>query len=92
LLSAFSEEIKNISILVEPGLGAVYNAVVKSIVDFGVFVEYMPGKEGLIHISELDKHKVEKIEDMLKVGDKLQVKLIGFDRFGKVRLSRKALL
>ncbi|HON12181.1 MAG TPA: polyribonucleotide nucleotidyltransferase, partial [Chitinispirillaceae bacterium] len=79
-------------IVAEPELGAVYDAVVKTVVDFGAFVEFLPGKEGLIHISELDKTRVEKVEDVLNVGDKVRVKLIGFDRFGKVKLSRKALL
>lgn len=78
-------------IVAEPELGAVYEAVVKTIVDFGAFVEFLPGKEGLVHISELENHRVEKVDDILKIGDKLQVKLIGFDRFGKVKLSRKAL-
>ena len=79
-------------IVAEPELGAVYDAVVKTIVDFGAFVEFLPGKEGLVHISELENRRVEKVEDVLQLGDKLQVKLIGFDRFGKVKLSRKALL
>jgi polyribonucleotide nucleotidyltransferase len=79
-------------IVAEPELGAVYDAVVKTIVDFGAFVEFLPGKDGLVHISELENRRVEKVEDVLQVGDKLQVKLIGFDRFGKVKLSRKALL
>jgi polyribonucleotide nucleotidyltransferase len=79
-------------IVAEPELDAVYDAVVKTIVDFGAFVEFLPGKEGLVHISELENRRVEKVEDVLNVGDKLQVKLIGFDRFGKVKLSRKALL
>jgi polyribonucleotide nucleotidyltransferase len=65
--------------------------VVKNIVEFGAFVEYLPGKEGLVHISELEKHRVAKVEDVLKLGDTIKVKLIGFDR-GKVKLSRKALL
>ena len=80
------------SIVAEPELGAIYDAVVKSVVDFGAFVEFLPGKEGLIHISELENQRVEKVEDVLNVGDKVRVKLIGFDRFGKVKLSRKALL
>jgi polyribonucleotide nucleotidyltransferase len=78
-------------IVAEPELGAVYEAEVKSIVEFGAFVEFLPGKEGLVHISELEKHRVAKVEDVLKLGDKVKVKLIGFDR-GKVKLSRKALL
>lgn len=79
-------------IVAEPELNAIYDATVKNIVEFGAFVEFLPGKEGLIHISELDNTRVAKVEDILQVGDKLKVKLIGFDRFGKVKLSRKALL
>lgn len=79
-------------IVAEPELGAVYDAIVKTVVDFGAFVEFLPGKEGLVHISELEHKRVEKVEDVLNVGDKVRVKLIGFDRFGKVKLSRKALL
>ncbi len=79
-------------IVAEPELNAVYDAVVKTVVEFGAFVEFLPGKEGLIHISELDHKRVAKVEDILQVGDSVKVKLIGFDRFGKVKLSRKALL
>jgi polyribonucleotide nucleotidyltransferase len=78
-------------IVAEPELGAVYDGIVKNIVEFGAFVEYLPGKEGLVHISELDKTRVAKVEDVVKLGDTIKVKLIGFDR-GKVKLSRKALL
>jgi polyribonucleotide nucleotidyltransferase len=78
-------------IVAEPEMGAIYEAEVKSIVEFGAFVEFLPGKEGLVHISELEKTRVAKVEDVLKLGDKIKVKLIGFDR-GKVKLSRKALL
>ncbi len=79
-------------IVAEPELGAIYDAKVKSIVDFGAFVEFLPGKEGLVHISELDFKRVAKTEDVLQMGEIVRVKLIGFDRFGKVKLSRKALL
>jgi polyribonucleotide nucleotidyltransferase len=79
-------------IVAEPELGAIYDAKVKSIVDFGAFVEFLPGKEGLVHISELDLKRVNRTEDVLKMGEMVRVKLIGFDRFGKVKLSRKALL
>ena len=79
-------------IVAEPELGAIYDAKVKSIVDFGAFVEYLPGKEGLVHISELDLKRVNKTEDVVKMGDIVRVKLIGFDRFGKVKLSKKALM
>ncbi|MBN1131060.1 MAG: S1 RNA-binding domain-containing protein, partial [Chitinispirillaceae bacterium] len=78
-------------IVAEPEMGAIYEAEAKSIVEFGAFVEFLPGKEGLVHISELEKQRVAKVEDVLKLGDKIKVKLIGFDR-GKVKLSRKALL
>jgi polyribonucleotide nucleotidyltransferase len=79
-------------IVAEPEIGEVYDGKVKSIVDFGAFVEFLPGKEGLVHISELDLKRVEKTEDVVKVGDIVKVKIIGFDRFGKVKLSRKAVL
>ncbi|MFP4416021.1 MAG: polyribonucleotide nucleotidyltransferase [Chitinispirillaceae bacterium] len=78
-------------ITAEPELGAEYEAKIKNIVDFGAFAEFLPGKEGLIHISELDTKRVNKTEDVVSVGDVVRVKIIGFDR-GKVRLSRKALL
>jgi polyribonucleotide nucleotidyltransferase len=78
-------------ITAEPEIGAEYDAVVKNTVEFGAFVEYLPGKEGLVHISELDKGRVGRTEDVVKTGDTIRVKLIGFDR-GKVRLSRRALL
>lgn len=79
-------------ICAEPELGAVYEAKVKSIVDFGAFVEFLPGKEGLVHISELDTKRVNRTEDVVKMGEVIRVKLIGFDRFGKVKLSKKALM
>jgi polyribonucleotide nucleotidyltransferase len=79
-------------IVAEPELGAIYDAKIKSIVDFGAFAEYLPGKEGLIHISELDLKRVNRTEDVVQMGEIVRVKLIGFDRFGKVKLSRKALL
>ncbi|MGB7568125.1 MAG: polyribonucleotide nucleotidyltransferase [Chitinivibrionales bacterium] len=79
-------------IVAEPELGAIYDAKVKSIVDFGAFVEFLPGKEGLVHISELDLKRVNRTEDVVKMGDVIRVKLIGFDRFGKVKLSKKALM
>ncbi len=79
-------------IVAEPELGAIYDGTVKTIVEFGAFVEYLPGKDGLLHISELERGRVEKVEDVLQLGDKVRVKLIGFDRMGKVKLSRKALL
>jgi polyribonucleotide nucleotidyltransferase len=76
-----------------PEVGEVYNGRVVSILEFGAFVEILPGKEGLLHISELDWKKVEKTEDLLKVGDMVEVKLLEVDaKSGKLRLSRRALL
>jgi polyribonucleotide nucleotidyltransferase len=76
----------------DPEIGEVFDAVVKTITDFGAFVEYLPGREGLIHISELDTKRVARTEDVVNMGDTVKVKIVGFDRNGKVRLSRKALL
>jgi polyribonucleotide nucleotidyltransferase len=58
--------------------------------NFGAFVEILPGRDGLVHISELDHKRVNKVEDVLKIGDMVLVKCIGVDDEGKVRLSRKA--
>jgi polyribonucleotide nucleotidyltransferase len=90
-IAATNKESRDKAIAAEPEMGAIYEAEVKSIVEFGAFVEFLPGKEGLVHISELEKTRVAKVEDVLKLGEKIKVKLIGFDR-GKVKLSRKALL
>lgn len=75
----------------EPEVGRVYDAIVKTTVDFGAFCEYLPGKEGLLHISELDDKRVQNVEDYVHVGDAIKVKLVGVERNGKVRLSMKAL-
>ncbi|MBT3301466.1 MAG: polyribonucleotide nucleotidyltransferase [Bacteroidetes bacterium] len=83
--------IKNIA--TKPEVGTIYNAKVKSIVDFGAFLEYIHGKEGLLHISEYSWERQNTLADVLKVGDMLDVKLVDFDkRSGKSRLSRKVLL
>lgn len=80
-------------IITVPEAGQVYKGKVVSILEFGAFVEILPGKEGLLHISEIDWNKVEKTEDVLKVGDEVEVKLLEIDpKTGKMRLSRKALL
>ena len=77
----------------KPEEGEVYDGVVKSIMPFGAFIEILPGKDGLLHISEIDYKRIEKVEDVLKEGDKIQVKLLEIDKkTGKLRLSRKALL
>ncbi|MCF8332197.1 MAG: polyribonucleotide nucleotidyltransferase [Bacteroidales bacterium] len=76
-----------------PEVGEVYKGTVKNVVAFGAFVEILPGKEGLLHISELEWRRVNNVEDVLKEGDKVEVKLIEVDkRSGKLKLSRKALL
>ncbi len=76
-----------------PEAGTVYHGKVVSILEFGAFVEILPGKEGLLHVSEIDWNKTEKVEDVLKVGDEVDVKLLEIDaKTGKMRLSRKALL
>ena len=76
----------------EPEIGAFYNGVVKRIAEFGAFVEIMPGTDGLVHISELAEGRVKRVEDVLKEGDELMVKVISIDRQGKIRLSRKEAL
>ncbi len=80
-------------IVAVPEVGEVYEGTVKSVVPFGAFVEILPGKEGLLHISEIDWRRIEKVESVLHEGDKVKVKLIGIDeRNGKMKLSRKALI
>ena len=86
------------SILADVEVGKVYTGTVKRIMDFGAFVEIIPGvlgssgKEGLVHISQLDETRVAKVEDVVKVGDKIDVKVTEIDRQGRVNLSRKAVL
>jgi len=72
--------------------GATYRGIVKSIKDFGAFVEIAPGKDGLLHISEIDHKRVEKVTDYLQLGEELDVKLLKVEHGGKLRLSRKALI
>lgn len=80
-------------IVAQPEVGEVYEGKVKSIMAFGAFVEFMPGKDGLLHISEVNHSRLESMEGVLKEGEKIQVKLIGVDpKTGKFKLSRKALL
>ena len=73
-------------------MGKVYEGRVTSIKDFGAFIEILPGRDGLCHISELDDKYVDKVESVCKVGDHLQVKVIAIDDQDRVKLSRKALL
>lgn len=80
-------------IVAVPEVGQVYKGKVKTIVQFGAFVEIIPNKDGLLHISEIDWKKTEKVEDVLKEGQEIEVKLIEIDaKTGKLKLSRKALL
>jgi polyribonucleotide nucleotidyltransferase len=75
-----------------PQIGTRYNGTVKSIKEFGAFVEILPGVEGLVHVSELDVGYVNKVTDIVQVGDKVDVVIIHVDDRGKIKLSRKALL
>jgi len=76
-----------------PEVGEIYKGKVKSITNFGAFVEIIPGKDGLLHISEIKHERVEKVEDVLKEGEIIEVKLIAVDpKTGKLKLSRKVLL
>ncbi len=82
-VEALTEEVK---------VGKVYDGKVTSIKDFGAFIEILPGRDGLCHISELDDKYVGKVDDVCKVGDKMQVKVIAIDEHDRVKLSRKVLL
>ena len=70
-------------------IGKIYKAKVVTITTFGAFVEFLPGKEGLVHISKLDNKRVEKVEDVVSVGDEIMVKVMEIDRQGRINLSRK---
>jgi polyribonucleotide nucleotidyltransferase len=70
-------------------VGALYKGRVTRLMNFGAFVEIAPGKEGLVHISRLDKRRVEKVEDVIAVGDEVIVKVIEIDGQGRINLSRK---
>ena len=74
----------------EVEVGEVFDGKVTRIMTFGAFVEYLPGKEGLVHISEISDERVNRIEDVVKVGDKVQVKVAEVDRQGRVNLSMRA--
>lgn len=71
-------------------VGKLYRARVASIKDFGAFVEFIPGREGLVHVSELANFRVKQVEDIVQIGDEIWVKLLGVDDKGRVRLSRRA--
>ena len=75
-----------------PEVGAIYKGKVVRIMNFGAFVEIAPGKDGMVHISELENRRVEKVEDVVSIGDEIIVKVLEIDNQGKIRLSRKAAL
>src|SRR5205085_7972544 len=82
-VEALCEEVK---------IGKIYDGKVTSVKDFGAFIEIMPGRDGLCHISELDDKFVDKVDSVCKVGDRMQVKVIAIDDQDRVKLSRKAVL
>lgn len=96
-VSVFTTDAKSLEIAIreigmitaEPEEGAIYDGTVTGIKEFGAFVEILPGKDGLVHISELADFRIGKVEDICKIGDRMWVKCIGIDDRGRVRLSRK---
>ena len=79
-------------IVAKPEVGEIYEGKVRSIMPFGAFVEIMPGKDGLLHISEIDHKRIETMDGIFQIGDEVRVKLLEVDKQGKLKLSRKALL
>ena len=73
----------------DPEVGAIYKGKVVKLMTFGAFVEIAPGKDGLVHISKLDKQRVENVEDVVSVGDEIVVKVMEIDSQGRINLSRK---
>jgi polyribonucleotide nucleotidyltransferase len=76
----------------DPEIGRIYRGKVRRIVNFGAFIEILPGRDGLCHISELDHYRVARVEDVVREGDIVEVKVIGIDSEGKVKLSRRQAL
>jgi polyribonucleotide nucleotidyltransferase len=74
----------------EPEVGHIYDGTVVKVVDFGAFVNFFGSRDGLVHVSQIAPRRIEKVSDVLKEGDKVKVKLLGFDDRGKTRLSMKA--
>lgn len=85
LSSAAKENI--LQLLEEPEVGKEYNGIVKRIMDFGAFIEILPGKDGLCHISRISKQRIKSVEDVLKVNDEVKVSIIEIDRVGKINLA-----
>jgi len=84
---------ERIELLTEtPELGRIYTGKVVRTTDFGAFVEILPGQDGLVHISQLDSMRIEKVEDVARVGDEVTVMVTGISDDGKIRLSRQAVL
>ena len=77
------------AIVEDPKVGSVFDGKVTKILDFGAFVEFAPGREGLVHISELDWTRVNKVEDVVSVGDKVKIKLFEIDKQGRLNFSIK---
>ena len=89
-----SDDIKRAVMMIEtialdPPVGAIYKGKVTRLMNFGAFVEIAPGKEGLVHISKLANHRVEKVEDVVNVGDEILVKITEIDQQGRINLSHK---
>jgi polyribonucleotide nucleotidyltransferase len=87
--SAEAAKARIAEITAEPEIGKVYDAKVVKIVDFGAFVSYMPGREGLVHVSQIADERVEDVNEYLKEGQEIQVRLIDIDKQGRVKLSIK---
>ena len=79
-------------IITDPEVGKIYTGTVKKIMDFGAFIEILPGKDGLCHISQLAPHRVNRVEDVVHEGDEVTVKVLEIDRQGRINLSRKQAL
>ena len=91
--ASIDEAVRRIrAIAAKPEVGEVYEGKVKSIMPFGAFIEIIPGKDGLLHISEIDWKRFENMDGIFNVGDIVKVKLLDIDKQGKLKLSRKALI